>query len=167
MILGGTCGGSGDVTAAAEFNIYCDPAAGDEVFRAPIAKTLLPLDITSQLLMTYDFLQQLPADRAGPAGCCANCSPLPTAAIINCWDWRASTCRRRWPWHCSCSPALFVTEEMSGDIETKGELTVGTTVFDRRRHRKGRTNVDVVTQFDATAVKDCIVRMLDQPAQRH
>jgi inosine-uridine nucleoside N-ribohydrolase len=57
-------------------------------------------------------------------------------------------------------PELFTTEPMHGDVETDGTLTHGTTVIDRRRHPENRPNMDVVTELDAPAVKDCIFRAL-------
>ena len=55
VIKGGAFAGPGDITAAAEFNIFCDPAAARRVFRTPTTKTLIPLDVTRQVLFTYDL----------------------------------------------------------------------------------------------------------------
>ncbi len=67
VIKGGAFAGPGDITAAAEFNIFCDPPAARRVFRTPTTKTLIPLDVTRQVLFTYDLLDQLPREtsRAG------------------------------------------------------------------------------------------------------
>jgi purine nucleosidase len=53
---------------------------------------------------------------------------------------------------------------MAGDVETSGSLTVGATVFDRRRHPEWRPNMDVATSIDTTAAMDCILRGLAQAA---
>jgi inosine-uridine nucleoside N-ribohydrolase len=47
-------GGSswGNVTRRAEFNIHADPIAADRVFAAGLALTLVPLDVTRQVLLT-------------------------------------------------------------------------------------------------------------------
>src|SRR5438552_11926931 len=65
--MGGTLAGPGNITPAAEFNIYCDPEAAREVFRSAATKTLIPIDITSQVTFGYDLLDQLPGEstRAG------------------------------------------------------------------------------------------------------
>src|SRR4029079_13206322 len=67
VIMGGTLSGPGNITPAAEFNIFSDPASARAVFRSPMTKTLVPLDITSELVLTYDFLDQVP-DEASRAG---------------------------------------------------------------------------------------------------
>jgi inosine-uridine nucleoside N-ribohydrolase len=57
-------------------------------------------------------------------------------------------------------PELFETVEMVGDVETRGELTMGATVFDRRPNRIDRANMEVVVDVDAAAVREYIVRAL-------
>ena len=57
-------------------------------------------------------------------------------------------------------PELFHTREMTGDIETRGELTTGATVFDRRNHPVTHHNMDVAMEIDPAAALDCIIRGL-------
>ena len=45
IITGGSVGVGGNVTPAAELNIYYDPVSARTVFRSPTTKTLVPLDI--------------------------------------------------------------------------------------------------------------------------
>lgn len=52
----------GNVTPWAEFNIYCDPEAGQSIFSNPILATkttLIPLDVTHQVLADASVQQQL------------------------------------------------------------------------------------------------------------
>ena len=67
VLMGGTVAAPGNVTAAAEFNIGCHPQAAREVFHSRITKTVIPLDVTTQVVFAYDFLEQLPSEvtRAG------------------------------------------------------------------------------------------------------
>ena len=58
-------------------------------------------------------------------------------------------------------PELFTMERLHGEVETDGNLTHGTTVFDRRRHPESRPNLDVAVDVDAEAVADCIYRTLN------
>ncbi|MEL6319909.1 MAG: nucleoside hydrolase [Cyanobacteria bacterium J06626_14] len=51
----------GNVTPAAEFNLYADPHAADVVFRSGIPITLLSLDVTHQVLTTQERLADLRA----------------------------------------------------------------------------------------------------------
>jgi len=57
-------------------------------------------------------------------------------------------------------PELFTTKSMAGDVETQGELTVGATVFDRRRVPAWRHNMEVAVEIQKEAVIAAIVRDL-------
>jgi inosine-uridine nucleoside N-ribohydrolase len=57
-------------------------------------------------------------------------------------------------------PSLFESCEMSGDVETRGELTLGATIFDRRHNPSWRPNMDVVMKADAANVVACIANSL-------
>ena len=69
VIMGGTVSGPGNVTPAAEFNMYCDPASAQAVFRSPSTKTLIPLDVTNRLELSYDLFNKLP-DESTRVGRC-------------------------------------------------------------------------------------------------
>lgn len=51
----------GNCSAAAEFNIWCDPEAAYRVFSSGVPITLLPLDITHQAVLTGAEFEQLRA----------------------------------------------------------------------------------------------------------
>ena len=55
-------------------------------------------------------------------------------------------------------PELFEPVEMAGDVETRGELTMGATIFDRRGKPSWPANMEVAMEIDSAAAKDCIVR---------
>jgi purine nucleosidase len=57
-------------------------------------------------------------------------------------------------------PELFEFEEMAGDVETRGELTLGATVFDRRENSRWLPNMDVAVGMDGAKVLDVIVTSL-------
>ena len=50
----GTNGHSGNMSQFAEFNIYADPHAADIVFRSNLNITVIPLDVTYEVLVTGD-----------------------------------------------------------------------------------------------------------------
>lgn len=56
--MGGAVG-LGNVTPAAEFNIYVDPEAADVVYRAGVDVTLIGLDITHQAMLGTDHADRL------------------------------------------------------------------------------------------------------------
>jgi inosine-uridine nucleoside N-ribohydrolase len=160
VIRGGSIRGIGDVTPCAEANIYADPAAARAVFKSPITKTLIPLDVTDQVVWNLDLLEKLPADfsRAGrllrailPYFFRSHRQQLGLESI-------------RLPdvvGICAVlHPELFHTEELAGDVETGGEIATGATIFDRRPHSPHRADIEVALEVDAAAVADCVVRGL-------
>lgn len=158
IILGGTLSGPGNVTAVAEFNIYCDAEAARDVFESMVTKTLIPLDITSRVLFGFDTLKRIPGGGSRTANLLQKILPnlfrtyrqqlgLEGIYLPECVGVVAAT-----------HPELFTTERLCGNVETEGILTHGATVFDRRRHPEGVANMDVVVDVDVERVVDCILR---------
>ncbi|HAF62136.1 MAG TPA: nucleoside hydrolase [Anaerolineaceae bacterium] len=58
-IMGGAINHCGNMTPQAEFNIYCDPHAAHVVFHSGIPFTLVPLDVTYQVLLTGSDLLKI------------------------------------------------------------------------------------------------------------
>jgi purine nucleosidase len=70
VIMGGafgTGGVLGNVTPAAEANIFCDPHAADAVMSAPWPLAIVGLDVTQHTIMSTPYLASL-RDGAGEAG---------------------------------------------------------------------------------------------------
>lgn len=159
VIMGGAVNGIGNVTPSAEFNIFCDPAAARAAFRSHVTKTLVPLDVTNQLVMTFDFLDQLDEKtrcgrflrRVLPFAYRSHRQELGMEGI-HVHDAVAAVA--------ATYPELFTTEGLNGDVETSGTLTRGMTVFDRRSHHRQRRNMDVALEMDVAAVRDVILRGL-------
>jgi purine nucleosidase len=59
IIMGGAILHPGNTTPQAEFNIYCDPHAAHIVFHSGIPITLVPLDVTYQIILTRDHVEYL------------------------------------------------------------------------------------------------------------
>ncbi len=160
IMMGGSVLGIGNVTPAAEFNMYYNPEAAQQVFRSPTTKTLVPLDVTSQVVFSFDFLDELPDELTRAGGLLRKVVPYAFRAyrqelgleVIHLHDAVALIA--------AIHPELFETQEMAGDVETRGELTTGATVFDRRPTVRWRTTLEVATDVDAVAVHDSIIRGL-------
>ena len=160
IIVGGTIGGPGNVTPAAEFNMYCDPLSARTVLCSRMTKTLVPLDVTSQFVMPFDLLDQLPPESTRAGAFLRRVLPFSFRAYRQLLGLEGAYAHALIGMVAASNPELFETSDMAGDVETQGELTTGATVFDRRAVRQWRTNVDVVTAMDIAAVKDCVLRML-------
>src|SRR5205807_6982309 len=69
VVMGGTGFELGNVTPAAEFNMHVDPHAAASVLDSGIPITMIPLDVTRQLVSTPPRLAALRdlGNRCGPA----------------------------------------------------------------------------------------------------
>ena len=59
-------------------------------------------------------------------------------------------------------PGAISTRPIVADVETRGELTKGMTVFDVRGVNKARPNVDLAMGVDLQVVRDYMDRILRQ-----
>ncbi|MBO9466834.1 nucleoside hydrolase [Tropicibacter sp. R15_0] len=130
VLMGGAYFEVGNITPAAEFNIYVDPEAAEIVFKCGAPITVMPLDVTHKALVTKprndafralgnlagiataemtDFFERFDKEKYGSAGAPLH-DPCVTAYVIN--------------------PDLFSGRHINVEIETQSELTRGMTVAD-------------------------------------
>ncbi len=57
VLMGGGCFEGGNVTPAAEFNIYVDPEAADIVFKSGVPLVVMPLDVTHKALTSRPWVE--------------------------------------------------------------------------------------------------------------
>jgi len=161
IMMGGSVSCKGNVTPAAEFNMYCDPISARAVFRSRTTKTLIPLDVTSQVISTLDLIDHFPRESTRAGAFLRRIVPFIFRSYrklgsegVHLHDAVALIA--------ALHPELFETTGMAGDVETSGELTVGATIFDRRLSPSSRPNMNVATSVDVQGVTDCLIRGLDQ-----
>ena len=149
VAMGGGFFEGGNVTPAAEFNIYVDPQAARVVFEAGIPITLIPLDCTHQALTSAKRVakfRDMP-NKSGPA----------IAALL---DFFERFDEQKYgtdggPLHDPCviawllKPDLFQGRDVNVSIECESELTMGMTVIDWWRVTNRAPNALVIRNLDA------------------
>jgi purine nucleosidase len=130
VLMGGAYFEVGNITPAAEFNIYVDPEAADIVFRSGVDLVVVPLDLTHKALTSrarVEAFRALPG-RVGPA--------------VAAWtDFFERFDKEKYgseggPLHDPCTvayllrPDLFAGRHINVEIEMEGRLTLGMTVAD-------------------------------------
>ena len=130
VLMGGAYFEVGNITPAAEFNIFVDPDAAKIVFEAGIDMIVMPLDVTHKAIVTEkrneafrqlkspvgiavaemtDFFERFDKEKYGSSGAPLH-DPCVTAYLID--------------------PKIFSGKNINVEIETKSELTLGMTVAD-------------------------------------
>jgi purine nucleosidase len=59
IVMGGALRHAGNTTPQAEFNVFCDPHAAHIVFHSGLPLTLVPLDVTYQVILTRQDVDRL------------------------------------------------------------------------------------------------------------
>ena len=165
VMMGGTVSGPGNITPAAEFNIYCDPASAQAVFRSPSTKTLVPLDVTNRIVLSFDLYHQLPDESTHAGRFLRLVLPPAFRAYRQQFGLEGIHVHDTIALMAVAYPELFTTQEMAGDVETMGELTAGMTVFDRRRLPSWRKNMEVVVDMEKDKVIEKLIHGLNRPRE--
>ncbi|MFO7902850.1 MAG: nucleoside hydrolase [Pirellulaceae bacterium] len=160
VMTGGTINGIGNVTAAAEFNMYFDANSARTVFQCPMTKTLIPLDVTRALKFTLEFLDQIPHESTRVGAFLTRILPFYYRVYHQQLGQESVFLHDVIALAAVLEPQLFEFEEMAGDVETRGDLTLGATVFDRRTNLRWRPNMDVAVGMDGNKVFDVILKSL-------
>lgn len=160
IILGGTLSGPGDVSPAAEFNVYCDAEAARAVFCSPVTKTLIPVDVARRVIFYYDLLERIPDDNSRTGRLLRHILPGAFLAYRQLLGIEGIHVNDVVAVVAALHPELFTTEPLHGDVETEGQLTYGSTVFDLRHRPEKHPNMDVAVDVDVAGVIDCILRGL-------
>jgi inosine-uridine nucleoside N-ribohydrolase len=164
VIVGGTVNVPGNITPAAEFNIYCDPASAQMVFRSPSTKILVPLDVTNKIELSYDLFNQLPDENTRVGKFLRQILPPAYRSYRQRLGLEGIHVHDSIAMASVVHPELFTLKPMAGDVEIHGELTTGMTVFDRRRVPAWRLNMEVATEMHKDQVVEQIIRGLNRTA---
>ncbi len=162
VMMGGGLFEGGNVTPAAEFNIFVDPDAAKLVFDSGIPIIVMPLDVTHKALTTaariekiraigtsvstavtgwLEFFERFDEDKYGTDG-----GPLHDPNVIAYL----------------LKPELYAGRHINVEIETKSELTIGMTVADYWQVMDKPKNAIWMTELDADGFFDLIVERISQ-----
>jgi inosine-uridine nucleoside N-ribohydrolase len=164
VCFGGSLTAQGDLQAAVEFNIGADPEAARVVLTSIAAKTLLPLEVSRQMTLSFEQYQRLPSGGAFrkllelmiPYGLRASRQHLGLEGLLlpEVVALAAVT-----------NPRLFEREDGIIDVELHGELTRGMTVIDHRRASLRESNISLLTATEPQAILDYMTRLLRRSSE--
>jgi inosine-uridine nucleoside N-ribohydrolase len=157
VLMGGAIA-EGNVTPAAEFNIWADPEAAARVFASRIDLTMIGLDVTHKALFRPTHEQRLEG-RVGEM----------VRALLQFYG---AFHRRQYGWDGSpihdavavahvARPDLLETVERGVKIDTGPQLSRGRTYVDRWRRMGWEQNTHVAVGIDSDAFLDLLVERLN------
>jgi purine nucleosidase len=154
VIMGGATRSPGNATPAAEFNIHVDPEAAAIVFESGAPITLVPLEVTRQLVNTRPRLARLRGlgNRAGQAVSTLLLPVPPSRRPMTLHD----PCVIAW----LIAPGLFRGRRVNVAIETESPLTIGMSVTDWRGVTGRPANALVLERVDVPGFYDLLTERL-------
>jgi inosine-uridine nucleoside N-ribohydrolase len=158
VLMGGAIA-EGNVTPAAEFNIWADPEAARRVFENGGDLTMVGLDVTHRAPMTRAHAERLRA--SGRVG----------RAVAELWDFFSAFHRRTYgsedsPVHDALAvahvvrPGLVATRHLRVDVDTESELSRGRTLVDLYGRMGKPANAHVAVDVDGTAFLELLVERI-------
>lgn len=166
IISGGSVSHGGNISPSAECNMFFDPVAAQAVFHSATTKSLVPLDVTENVPFGVQLLEELPPRYTRVGGLLQRLVPFAFRAYHQTMGRELMPLYDPVTLMAALEPDLFEWREMAGDVETKGELTRGATVFDRRNRRSWKCNMEVARSVDGNELKNQIVRSLRYAGQQ-
>ncbi|MGC1427208.1 MAG: nucleoside hydrolase, partial [Albidovulum sp.] len=157
VLMGGAYFEVGNVTPAAEFNIFVDPEAADIVFKSGVSLVVMPLDVTHKALTNRarveafrnlgtkvghavaswtDFFERYDMAKYGSQGAPLH-DPCTIAYLLN--------------------PNLFSGRHINVEIETEGRFTAGMTVADWWRVTDRPANALFIGDLDTEGFYDLLI----------
>jgi inosine-uridine nucleoside N-ribohydrolase len=155
VLMGGAIA-EGNVTPAAEFNIWADPEAAARVFASGLDVTMVGLDVTHRALLTDAHAQRLRA--SGRTG----------TLVADLHGFYSRVHRQRYGWdgapvHDAMAlahvvvPGLVTTLERNVEIDCESRLCRGRTVVDLWERTGRPANAHVATEVDAQAFLELLI----------
>jgi inosine-uridine nucleoside N-ribohydrolase len=149
----------GNVTPAAEFNIWADPEAAARVFGSGLDVTMVGLDVTHRALVTPEHAEQLrSAGRVGRA--VAELLDFYGRFHSRVYDFDGSPIHDAVAVARVIRPDVLETVERNVEIEVESDLCRGRTVVDLLRRTGRPENAHVAVEIDAEAFVGLLLERL-------
>jgi len=153
IVMGGAIQVPGNITPAAEFNIFVDPDAARQVFTSGLPITLVPLDVTEKVLLRPADIETLRGSMEEPLGTfLADTTSNVLDYMEQVRGMRAFALHDPLAVAVAIDPSLVETSLLYVDVAACGGITDGMTVADLRRIRddvKYPPNLHVALKVDA------------------
>ena len=149
VLMGGAYFEVGNITPAAEFNIYVDPEAADIVFKSGVDLVVMPLDVTHKVLTKKARVAAFRALGTEPGRMVAEWTDFFERFDMQKYGSDGA------PLHDPCviayliDPGLFTGRHINVEIETGSDLTLGMTVADWWGVTKRPANALFIGDVDA------------------
>ena len=157
VMMGGGFFEGGNITPAAEFNIYVDPEAADIVFRSGVPVVMMPLDVTHQLLTRKDRVKRMAEIGTAPAKAMVEMLEFFERFDIEKYGSDGGPLHDPTTVAYLLKPELFKGRDCNVEIEVASELTVGMTVVDWWHVTDRKRNAKVMRYVDADGFFDLLI----------
>jgi purine nucleosidase len=156
VMMGGAYFEVGNITPAAEFNIYVDPEAAEIVFKSGVPIVMIPLDLTHKVLTLKSRIEKIRAIGSRPAVALAEMLDFFERFDIEKYGSDGGPLHDPTVIAYLIRPELFSGRDCNVEIEVNSELTLGMTVVDWWRVTDRPKNALVLRDVDAQGFFDLL-----------
>lgn len=160
ILLGGTFHEPGDVGPVAELHFFCDPSSARKVLHSGAALTLIPLDVMRKVQLSPTDLLNIPSDGSRACQFLRQIVPFGLSSTCNIFGIEGFHLQDVLGIAAVSLPEVLRTKSIHVDVETRGELTRGMSVFDQRTWHSATPNVEVALEVEAAKVRAYMSRIL-------
>jgi len=158
VLMGGSIA-EGNITPAAEFNIWADPEAAQRVFRSGLDVTMIGLDVTHRALLTPAIAERLRATGATGAFV-AELAAFFSGYHRETYGWDGAPIHDAVAVAHVVRPGLVRTVQRNVEIEVESELCRGRTVVDLWQRTNRSANADVAVDLDVAGFFELLVERI-------